>query len=49
MAPELLGLPSRRELVDLRIWDAHYHGFNDTGDARAVIQQHEEMLHSAVG
>ena len=32
--PTTLGLPSRDELVDMRIWDTHYHG---TG-------KHEEMV-----
>lgn len=32
--PAALGLPSLDELLDLRIWDPHYHG----------IDQHEEML-----
>jgi uncharacterized protein len=44
--PARYGLPTREELVALRIWDAHYHGFNDGGSvaADAVIQEHEKML-----
>ena len=40
--PRLLGLPGRNELLDLRIWDLHYHGFlaMPDGDAR----DHTEML-----
>ena len=37
--PAAYGLPSREELVTLRIWDIHYHGMSD-GDLR----QHEENL-----
>lgn len=29
---EAYGLPSREELVDLRIWDSHYHGINRHDD-----------------
>src|SRR5258705_3917185 len=33
------GLPTRDDLVKLRIWDLHYHGFLGGG-----IRQHEENL-----
>lgn len=29
------GVPSRDQLVDLRIWDGHYHGFNQTDNDQA--------------
>lgn len=38
--PTLYGLPGREELIALRIWDAHYHGFLGAADMR----QHEEMM-----
>jgi predicted TIM-barrel fold metal-dependent hydrolase len=37
--PAAYGLPTRDELVKLRIWDIHYHGF-----LRGGIPQHEENL-----
>src|SRR5688572_1887383 len=37
--PAAYGLPTREELVKLRIWDVHYHGF-----LRGGIPQHEENL-----
>jgi hypothetical protein len=37
--PAAYGLPTRDELVKLRIWDMHYHGFFQGG-----IRQHEENL-----
>jgi predicted TIM-barrel fold metal-dependent hydrolase len=37
--PAAYGLPTREELVKLRIWDIHYHGFLGGG-----IPQHEENL-----
>jgi uncharacterized protein len=37
--PSAYGLPTRDELVKLRIWDMHYHGFMGGG-----IPQHEENL-----
>jgi predicted TIM-barrel fold metal-dependent hydrolase len=37
--PAAYGLPTRDELVKLRIWDMHYHGFMGGG-----IRQHEENL-----
>jgi uncharacterized protein len=37
--PAAYGLPTRDELVKLRIWDMHYHGF-----LRGGIPQHEENL-----
>lgn len=37
--PALYGLPTRDELVQLRIWDLHYHGFFNAG-----IRAHEENL-----
>jgi hypothetical protein len=37
--PEQFGLPSRRELVALRIWDMHYHGLMG-----ADFQQHERTM-----
>jgi predicted TIM-barrel fold metal-dependent hydrolase len=35
------GVPDRQQLVDLRIWDSHYHGFL-TGNE--PIKQHHEMM-----
>src|SRR5688572_3748504 len=32
--PRLIGLPNRDELVEMRIWDSHYHG----------ISQHEDIM-----
>jgi predicted TIM-barrel fold metal-dependent hydrolase len=37
--PVAYGLPTRDDLVKLRIWDIHYHGFYGGG-----IRQHEENL-----
>jgi uncharacterized protein len=37
--PTAYGLPSRDELVKLRIWDIHYHGMSDGN-----LHQHEENL-----
>jgi predicted TIM-barrel fold metal-dependent hydrolase len=37
--PAAYGLPTREDLVKLRIWDMHYHGFFTGG-----IQSHEENL-----
>ena len=37
--PAAYGLPSRDELVKLRIWDIHYHGMSDGN-----LRQHEENL-----
>lgn len=37
--PAAYGLPSRDDLVKLRIWDMHYHGFFSDG-----IRSHEENL-----
>ena len=37
--PAAYGLPTRDDLVQLRIWDMHYHGFYPGG-----IKQHEENL-----
>ncbi len=37
--PAAYGLPTRDDLVKLRIWDIHYHGF-----FRGGIRQHEENL-----
>ena len=37
--PAAYGLPTRDELVKLRIWDMHYHGFAKDG-----IRSHEENL-----
>jgi predicted TIM-barrel fold metal-dependent hydrolase len=37
--PAAYGLPTRDELVKLRIWDMHYHGFMSGG-----IRSHEENL-----
>ncbi|HEX8041045.1 MAG TPA: amidohydrolase family protein [Chryseosolibacter sp.] len=39
--PTYYGIPDREQLVDLRIWDSHYHGFMTGGDR---IRQHEEMM-----
>ncbi len=38
--PAVYGLPTREELVELRIWDLHYHGFLGAADMR----QHEETM-----
>lgn len=38
--PSALGLPSRDELVDMRIWDSHYHGFLSKSNP---IEQHNEI------
>jgi uncharacterized protein len=38
LSPALYGLPTREELVKLRIWDIHYHGF------MGGIRSHEENL-----
>src|SRR6185436_13472713 len=37
--PAAYGLPARDDLVKLRIWDIHYHGFYPGG-----MRQHEENL-----
>src|SRR5580765_2407950 len=37
--PAAYGLPTRDDLVKLRIWDIHYHGFLGGG-----MRQHEENL-----
>jgi predicted TIM-barrel fold metal-dependent hydrolase len=37
--PAAYGLPTRDDLVNLRIWDMHYHGFFNDG-----IRSHEENL-----
>ena len=37
--PAAYGLPTRDELVKLRIWDMHYHGFFNGG-----IRSHEENM-----
>lgn len=39
--PKKYGLPDRQQLVDLRIWDTHYHGFL-TGTE--PVKQHQEMM-----
>jgi predicted TIM-barrel fold metal-dependent hydrolase len=39
LSPASYGLPTRDELIKLRIWDLHYHGFFNAG-----IRQHEENL-----
>lgn len=39
LSPAAYGLPTRDELVKLRIWDMHYHGFFNGG-----IKSHEENL-----
>lgn len=38
--PAAYGVPNRQELVGLRIWDGHYHGFNSEDG----IRQHEETM-----
>ncbi|HEY9490005.1 MAG TPA: amidohydrolase family protein [Chryseosolibacter sp.] len=35
------GVPGRKQLVDLRIWDSHYHGFLTGNDP---IKQHHDMM-----
>jgi hypothetical protein len=37
--PAAYGLPTRDDLVKLRIWDMHYHGFMSGG-----IRSHDENL-----
>ncbi len=39
--PTYYGIPDREQLVDLRIWDSHYHGFMTGGDR---VRQHQEMM-----
>ena len=39
--PKSYGLPSREELIDMRIWDSHYHGFLASKDP---IKQHHDMM-----
>ena len=39
--PRQYGIPDRQQLVDLRIWDSHYHGFLTGNDP---IKQHHEMM-----
>lgn len=39
--PRNYGIPDRQQLVDLRIWDTHYHGFLTGSDP---IRQHHEMM-----
>ena len=39
--PSHYGLPDRKQLVDLRIWDSHYHGFLTGNDP---IKQHHDMM-----
>lgn len=39
--PRNYGIPDRQQLVDLRIWDSHYHGFLTGNDP---IKQHHEMM-----
>src|SRR5699024_9184136 len=41
VSPSALGLPSRDELVDMRIWDGHYHGFLTGGDP---VEQHRQIM-----
>jgi predicted TIM-barrel fold metal-dependent hydrolase len=35
------GIPDRQQLIDLRIWDDHYHGFLTSDDP---VKQHHEMM-----
>jgi len=35
------GIPDRQQLIDLRIWDDHYHGFLSSDDP---VKQHYEMM-----
>lgn len=39
--PTLYGLPSHDELVEMRIWDGHYHGVHD----RSERLNHEQLKH----
>lgn len=41
--PALYGLPTRAQLRALRIWDLHYHGFNNATD----VGPHERMMRFA--
>lgn len=39
--PKKYGVPDRAQLIDLRIWDSHYHGFLTSNEP---IKQHGEMM-----
>ena len=39
--PRNYGVPDRQQLIDLRIWDSHYHGFLTGNDP---IKQHHDMM-----
>lgn len=41
MNPTFYGIPDRDQLVALRIWDSHYHGFMTGKDP---VRQHHEMM-----
>jgi len=50
ISPSAFGLPDRQQLIDLRIWDAHYHGFNDHGNVTPaeLLRIHEETYFYSV-
>lgn len=37
--PESYGLPTRTELVDMRIWDLHYHGLRNHEDVMEYVER----------
>lgn len=39
VSPETLGLPSRDELADMRIWDLHFHGFDQMSELKPYIDR----------
>ncbi len=39
ISPETLGLPSFDELVDMRIWDLHFHGFHDMENVHPYVER----------
>jgi uncharacterized protein len=47
LSPRKYGVPTREELVDHRIWDTHYHGFNGGRGAPNVTQPEAMKLHYA--
>lgn len=39
VSPETIGLPSRDELEEMRIWDLHYHGFDEMEELLPYIER----------
>lgn len=39
VSPETLGLPTRDELEEMRIWDLHFHGFNRMDEVEPYIDR----------